>query len=348
MKKTLQFYFLLAALAASAFLAFLIFGPFLYALVLAVVFAVVFQPIHQRMLGRMRRWPSLAALATTVVVIIVIVAPLFFLGFQLFQEARELYDSVTAGSQKDTLFTFANNAVQEFRRYFPGGTEFSFNTDQYLKQGFTILFQRLGGIFSSFAKIAASSFIFLIALYYLLKDGQKIKARLVELSPLSNEDDEIIFAKLGRAINSVVRGTLLVALIQGILTTIGFLIFGVPNATLWGSFAAIAALIPGIGTALVLTPAILFLFLAGHTASATGLLVWGICAVGLIDNLLGPKLMGHGMRLHPLVMLLSVLGGLAFFGPIGFLLGPLAISLFFALFDIYASFMKEEHGFSAQ
>ena len=117
---------------------------------------------------------------------------------------------------------------------------------------------------------------------------------------------------------------------------VGFWIFGVPNAILWGSFAAIAALIPGIGTALVLTPAILFLFARGEIFSAIGLLAWGVGVVGLIDNFLGPRLMGRGIELHPLIILLSVLGGIGFFGPIGFLLGPLIVSLFFALLDIYS------------
>ena len=101
--------------------------------------------------------------------------------------------------------------------------------------------------------------------------------------------------------------------------------------------AVIAALIPGIGTALVLIPAILFLFITGEMFSGVGLIVWVVVAVGLVDNFLGPKLVGHGMQLHPLIILLSVFGGIGFFGPIGFLLGPLAISLLFVLIDIYFS-----------
>ena len=127
--------------------------------------------------------------------------------------------------------------------------------------------------------------------------------------------DETIFNKLAVAINSVIRGNLAVALIQGILTAVGFALFGVPNPTLWGSVAAIAALVPSVGTALVLLPAILFLYW-GEALSALGLLLWGATAVGLIDNFLGPKLAGRGMRLHPFLILLSILGGIAFFGPL--------------------------------
>jgi len=185
--------------------------------------------------------------------------------------------------------------------------------------------------------MAMGAFIFLVALYYLLKDGQKLKVAIIALSPLSDTDDETISQKLRGAINAVMKGSLLIAFIQGVLTSAGFAIFGVPNAILWGSVAVIAALIPGIGTALVLIPAILFLFITGEMFSGVGLIVWGVVAVGLVDNFLGPKLVGHGMQLHPLIILLSVFGGIGFFGPIGFLLGPLAISLLFVLIDIYFS-----------
>ena len=156
--------------------------------------------------------------------------------------------------------------------------------------------------------------------------------------------DETIFNKLALAINSVVRGNLAVAIIQGILTAVGFTIFGVPNAVLWGSVAAITALIPGIGTALVIFPAIIFLFISGEALSAFGLLLWGVMAVGLIDNFLGPKLASRGMRLHPFLILLSIFGGIGFFGPIGFLLGPIILSLLFALLEIYSLISKAKEG----
>ena len=174
-----------------------------------------------------------------------------------------------------------------------------------------------------------------MSLYYLLKDGQKLKRAAIEYSPLANIDDEMILKKLELAIGSVIKGNFTIAFIQGILAFIGFTIFGVPNAILWGAAAAVAALIPSVGTALVLLPAVALLFLSGQLFPAVGLLLWGMLAVGLIDNFLGPKLIGRGMKLHPLLVLFSVLGGLVFFGPVGFLLGPIILSLLFALLHIY-------------
>lgn len=311
-----ELYFLLILLAGIFVLAFFIFKPFLYVLALAMVFATVLQPVYQKIVGFTRGRQGLAALATILIVIIFIFTPLVFLGIQIFQEAEQLYFSLTGGDGKDAVFNIFNDLLDGFQKYFPAAQEFSFNVDQHLKQGLGWLIHHLGSVFGSFAKMAVSSFLFLVALYYLLKDGQKLKAAIIALSPLSDADDEAISQKLGMAISAIIKGNLLIALIQGVLTSVGFAIFGVPNAVLWGSVAAIAALIPGIGTALVLTPAIVFLFLKGEVFSGVGLIAWGMGAVGLVDNFLGPKLVGRGMQLHPLITLLSVLGGIVFFGPI--------------------------------
>ena len=201
--------------------------------------------------------------------------------------------------------------------------------------------ENLSAVFSNVAKTTLGIFIFLIALYYLFKDGLKLKEAVVAFSPLKNTDDETIFTKLSSATNSVVKGTLLIALIQGILTAIGFIIFGIPNATLWGSLATITALIPSVGTAIILLPSILYLFSIGNVFSALGLLIWGIVVVGLVDNLLRPKLIERGIRIHPFLILLSTLGGISLLGPIGFLLGPIILSLLAVLFQIYLSLGKE-------
>ena len=335
-----QLYFLLFILAVISILVFFIFQPFLYALILAMVFATVFQPVYQKMLLIVRGQKGIAAFATLLIVAIAVFTPLVFLGIQIFREAQAFYSSLGSVGGKDAILNIFNGLMSRIQEYFPSA-QISFDSDQYVRRGLDWLIQHLGAVFGSFAKMLASAFVFLIALYYLLKDGHKVKSNLVSLSPLSDEHDEAIFKTLERAVNSVVRGNLFIAVIQGILVSVGFAIFGVPNAILWGSIAAIAALIPGIGTALVLIPAILFLFATGQIFPAIGLLAWGMGAVGLVDNFLGPRLMGRGIELHPLIILLSVLGGIGFFGPIGFLLGPLIVSLFFALLDIYSSLRKE-------
>lgn len=337
-----QFYYLLALLTGAILIVFFIFRPFLYALIIAMVFTVVFQPVHKRVLRITREREGVAALITAVIIVIIILVPVILLGMQIFNEAQLLYVSTTEGGGKDNLFNTVRKLVVYIQRFLPAQIKFSANFDQYLKQGIDWLVQHLGDIFSNFAKILLNLFIFLTALYYLLKDGERLKKTIVGLSPLADTDDAKIFNTIESAINSVIKGNLTVAVIQGALTAAGFAVFGVPNAVLWGSVTAIAALIPGVGTSLVLIPAILFLFLSGKLLSGFGLLAWGAGAVGLVDNFLGPKLVGRGMQMHPFIILLSVLGGIGYFGPIGFLLGPLTMSLLFAFFEIISSVKSQE------
>jgi len=337
-----QFYFLLALLAITLVLSFFVLRPFLSAFVLAAVATVVFQPLYRKILKYSFNHQGLAALLTTMIIMVIIFTPLIFLGMKILEEARQLYLSLIEGGGKDNFLNIFNQLQESARRYFLLPPEFSINLGQYLKEGLTWLLNHLGALFSNFASILTTAFIFLVTLYYLLKDGHKLKQAVINYSPLPDTDDEMILNKLELAIGSVIKGNFTIAFIQGVLTSIGFTIFGVPNAILWGAAAAIAALIPSVGTALVLLPAIALLFLSGQIFSAIGLLVWGMLAVGLIDNFLGPKLIGRGMKLHPLLVLFSVFGGLVFFGPVGFLLGPIILSLLFALLHIYFYIMK--HG----
>lgn len=339
--KQFQFYFLLTLILATSILTFFVFRYFLYTLVFAGVFMVLLKPLHVKILDLVGQRQSLASFITLLVVIFFIFTPLTFLGFQITKEARDLYLVVTSGDAKDAFLSAINNLLIYWQKNFPGSENFSVDFNAYIKQGLSWLIQNFSSIFSSLAKIVVNFLIFLVAFYFLLKDGNKLKKLIINISPLDNKDNEEILSKLGLAINSVIKGRLLIAITQGALAAIGFLIFGIPNAILWGSVTIIAALIPGIGTSLVVIPAVVFLLINGHVFSAIGFTVWGFLIIGLIDNILGPKLISRGVQIHPFLIFLSVLGGIIFYGPIGFLLGPLTLSMLLALLDIYFSLIKK-------
>lgn len=330
------FYFLLLCLFGALALAYFIFQPFLNPLILAAVAAFLFQPLYKKSLKLTGGKQSLAALITTILAIIIVVLPVTFLGIQIFNESKQLYTALASGGV-DSFIKMIEQTAGRLHAFLPIPEDFKIDFDQYARQATDLLVQNLGAAFSSLAKILLDLLVFLMAFFFLLKDGRELKNYFVAISPLNDTDDELIVSRLKRAVSSVVKGSLSISLIQGTLTGIGFALFGVPNPVLWSIVAAVAALIPGIGTALVITPAIFFLFFTGSTIGAIGLLIWGVTAVGLIDNVLGPRLIGRGMQLHQLTVFLAVLGGLTLFGPIGFLLGPLVISLCLTLIDIYFS-----------
>ncbi|MBP9757667.1 MAG: AI-2E family transporter [Candidatus Pacebacteria bacterium] len=341
---TAQHYFLLALLAGAAWVAFLVVKPFFSALALGAVFAVVLQPVYRRIRSYVRGKESLAALSTVGVSIIIVLIPIIFVSLQLLKEAQALYGSlndtdtqrvfsqwVTANGAK--VDTYVPNASQSLR-------EISASFDDYARAAASWIVLNIGAAFSSIASLFLNLFIFFVTLYYLLRDGGRLKRYLIELSPLNDSDDEHIVHKLEVAVNSVVKGKLAIAVIQGVLAGIGLAIFGVPNPVVWGLVAIVVSLIPPIGTALVLFPAIMYLVIAGELPSAGGLTLWAV-GVSVIDNVIGPRLIGDGMQIHPLLVLLSVLGGLALFGPVGLFLGPLSIALLLALLSLHTIIAPE-------
>ena len=333
-------YFLMVLLVGTIVLVALIFTPFLKPLALAAVFAVILQELYRRVSTVLNDWPSVAAFLTVIISVFLILIPFSLIGVFVGNEARDLYLSLDEGGGRSAIAELFLRVDENFGGTVPGFGEFSrgisANIDTYTKEGLQWITQHIGTIFSSISSLILSFFIFFIALYYLLRDGKRIREALIELSPLSDKEDEGVFERLELTVNSIVKGNLTIAFIQGVLTGIGFTLFGVPHSILWGTVAAIAALIPGIGTALVFIPAIAFLFFIGETPQALWLLAGGLLAVGLDDNILGPKLVGRGIQLHSFLVLLSVLGGIMFFGPSGIFLGPLSLSLLFVSLSIYA------------
>jgi predicted PurR-regulated permease PerM len=254
------------------------------------------------------------------------------------KEAQTLYGSLSDTDTQRVFSQWVSDNGSAIDQFIPHASQslrdISASLDDYVRQGAAWIVLNIGAAFSSIAALFLNLFIFFVTLYYLLRDGARLKQYLIDLSPLNDRDDEHIVHKLEIAVNSVVKGKLAIAAIQGALAGLGLGIFGVPNPVVWGIVGMVVSLIPPIGTALVLVPAILYLVILGALPSAVGLAVWAV-GVSVIDNVIGPRLMGSGSDLHPLLVLLSVLGGLALFGPVGLFLGPLSIALLLALLSLH-------------
>ena len=346
MKNThLQLPFITALIALVLVLSFFILKPFLVILTLAIVCAVIVTPFYRAILRQTRNNEGIASFITVLVSGICVIVPLIFLGTQVLKEAAQLYGSLSQNGTREHLITSISTSTGNvLEKFLPGAdiklTELSLNIDSYIKDSLAWLIDHLGTALSGISTFLLDLLIFFISLYYLICDGRRLKKIIITISPFSEEDDEIIFSTLQSAIKSVIVGNLFIAIIQGVVTGIGFAIFGVPNSILWGMLTIIASLVPRIGTALVILPAVLYLFGTGHALASIGLTIWGMFIVGIIDNILGPKLIGKRLGLHPLFILLSVVGGLIFFGPAGIFLGPLTMSLLFALVEVYIHIFK--------
>ena len=328
-------------------IAVLIFFPFLTPIVVSLALAIIFGPVYRGIikvffLGKEKS--TTAAIITLAMVAVIVLVPGFFIVTKLYSEIQDMYFYLTEESGRSSIITFMNTAAEwtsdALFNVYPSISFDTFNITEYLQNALEWAFSHVDTVFTGITKVMMGIFVTFFTLFYFLRDGREFKKQIIALSPLVDTDDEIIFKRLEQAVYSVVAGSLIVGVIQGILTGIGFALFQVPQPAVWGSVAAVAALIPGIGTSLVLVPAILYLFFTGSSTYALGLLIWGVLAVGLIDNLLGPILVNRGIKIHPAVILLSVLGGLTLFGLVGFILGPLVVAFLFVLLEIYKASRK--------
>lgn len=334
-------HFLLALLIGALVVSFMVMAPFLNTIALAAVFAVVLHPLYKKLKKPLFNSSGLAAFATLMAGCLMVLIPLSIVGTMVVSEASQAYRSLVSGASATSAEQVATSVGAWLEPSIPGAITYAHTISQevntYVTQSLEWLVSQVGTAFTGILGIFLRTLIFMMALYYFLKEGARLEKVLIKRSPLHDDDAATILKQLSRTVSSVVKGSLAIACIQGALAGIGFLVFGVPNAALWGVSTAVAALIPGVGTSLVLMPAVIYLFIAGSLWQAIGLLLWAVFLVGLIDNFLAPRLMGKGAQLHPLVILLSVLGGVVLYGPVGIFLGPLTISFLFAVFTVYSN-----------
>lgn len=338
-------YFFIGLLVLAFVLTYFIFKPFLGAIIIGIVLGVICRPIHDAVIRLFRnRKATLSALVSVIIVAVVILTPLTILANSIFSELQGVYTKLSNGQERITFLPQVSTAISSAASRL--GLEASWidriDLTSYVRQGLQWLLANVDGLLAGAAALFVDVFVMLVALFYVFKDGSNFGRTVIRLSPLDDQYDALILERLRQTIRSVVRGSLIIGVIQGCLTGIGFAIFGVPNPVLWGSVASIAALIPGVGTALVLFPGVLYLIISGSVGAAIGLAIWAVICVGMVDNILGPKLVEQGVHIHPFFILVSALGGLAYYGPIGFVLGPLTLALLFALLDIYKTIAAKE------
>ncbi|HJV32598.1 MAG TPA: AI-2E family transporter [Patescibacteria group bacterium] len=335
--RRLQVYFFLTVFALSLVMSFLVFRPYLGLMVFAGVLAVLMLPVYRRLKRYYRGNETLAALSAVFLALVLILIPMAFIAGTLVAEAVQIFNSVRGqvdfGDVASTLAKIlgpeqANAVASEVTRAVRDVATYA----QPFVSGLTA---NIVALFSNTFSFVLGFFIMLMGMYYLLKDGAVFKRQLLDLSPLTDEDDSTIFDRVIDAIKAVAYGQFVVSIIKGVLGGVAFLALGLPTPVFWGTMIALTNFIPAIGTALVTAPFIVYLFATGQLARGIVLSAISILVIGLVDNFLTPQVMKSRIRIHPMLILLSMLGGLSFFGPMGIFFGPIALSVTMAMIDIY-------------
>ncbi len=320
---------------------FFVFLPYFSVLFLALVFAVLFYPLYRYVLKYVH-YSSIASCITVALVFFIIVGPLSFLATLLLREASSLY--FTLGSLKPEAVASGPLTVfaESLNRYVPRIDVKSLEVDisRYGAAALSFIIAHASEVASSIANLTFKLFLMLITLFYFLQDGKVCIDFLVRASPLSDVEDRKILSKMVASVHAIVGGSIAVAIVEGFLMGLGFLIFGIPSPVLFGTAAAVAAFVPIFGPSIIFVPAAVFLFLVKGPMFGLGLAVWGFVISGYMGSVVAPMAMNRGIHIHPILILFSVLGGIGYFGVIGFIAGPVFLSLLFALLQVYPSIMS--------
>lgn len=332
-----KIFFLSLFLAAFALLGY-IFLPFLGVILLAVVTGIAIEPLYIKIKKVLRVGPSIASFVTVLFVLLVIALAVSLVGTQLTNQAQNVYQNVVSGNQYeiDDASDYLNNLIRPFY------ANADIDLRAYVNPVVSFVAQNVGDIVSGTASVIFKFFLWFVTLYFVLKDGRGIKDILARLSPLKDIHDNKLFSHIAAAARSIVKGVFFVALIQGLFVGLGLWFVGIEDAVFWGLVAALAAPIPLLGTGIVMVPSVVYLLITSQFGAAIFLTIWGVTAVGFIDNILTPYFYSKGTEIHPLILLFSILGGLALFGPIGFIVGPLVATIALTLTSLYQEIVLEE------
>lgn len=309
--------------------------PFTMPVLLGGLLVVLLLPAHDALCRALGGRRALSAGVSTVAVLAGIVVPL---GFTTYFVAREVLAAAEIGrallddpALRENLAAKLPEPLQRFVL----GTSENGESQQALLAALSstaALFKELLGMGTG---LAVDVFLMSVSMYYFFLDGRRLFAEGTRLIPMERRYFDAFAQEFKDVAYAIVYGNTLTAVVQGALGLIGLWIAGVPHPLVWGVTMALLALVPVGGTALVWLPISGVLLLSGRVVEGLFLLCWGALVVSTVDNLLRPRLCGRRMALHPLLVFLSMFGGLAVFGMMGLLVGPLIASLFMAVVRIY-------------
>ncbi|HEX9104284.1 MAG TPA: AI-2E family transporter [Polyangia bacterium] len=304
---------------------------------LGVMLAVVASPLQRRLERRYRRHPRLLAAAISFLTVALGLGLVVFMGYFV---VRELLHYLTDVAPRHA-------AAAQHWLHAPRMTRILLrigqSPDGVMKQlegagraAVTHLTEVIAGLLAATSHLVLIVIFTTITSYYLLVEGPGLARFAVRMVPLPQPETRALMHEFHEVAVGTLLGIGVLALVQGVLGALGFWIFGLGRPVVWGALCAVASLLPAIGTGIVCVPAAILYAVSGHVGGGIGLLVyWGVVITSIPDYWLRPRLMKGHMRLHELLVLIAVFGGIEAFGAIGLLVGPMFVAMFVALLRIY-------------
>lgn len=340
-------WFFMAVFTISCILLGWLLWPFLSVIVLAIVITGVFSPIYKYFNNKIN--PTLSSLFTCIIVFFVLFVPVIFFVGILANEAYDLYLSAREAvhamqikdlMEKSQIIDQVNEVLANFNLKITAAQIGNIVSEIGRVVGL-FLYQQLSHITANVLRFIINFFFMLLIIFYLLIDSQRLASFIVSISPLPDDQDQKLIRKFKDMSGAILIGNGLGGLIQGTLGGLVFWVFGLKSPFLWGVVMGLLAFLPIVGIGAVFIPAAIYLFLSGRIGAGIFFLVFYMLLSGGIEYFFKPKLVGQRVQMHTLLVFLSIIGGLKLFGILGIIYGPLVVTAFLTLADIYESSYRE-------
>lgn len=329
----------------------LVIEPFFAPILWGVIAAILFVPVNRRLLAAMPGRRNGAAGLTLLLIVAMVIVPAILLAMALIEEVSIFYARIQSGEiDFAVLFARLQASLPDWVIAY---------LERYDLNDFETLQERLNtALAASFRTLATQAvligqgaFSFLVALgvmlyltFFLLRDGDALAARVMAMTPLRAAPRQALMLQFVTVVRATIKGSIVVAIAQGLIGGIVFWALGVEGALLWAVMMGIFSLLPAIGTGLVWVPVAVYLIVSGALVKGLILVFCGLFVIGMVDNLLRPVLVGRDTRLPDYVVLITTLGGLDLFGFSGIVIGPVVAALFIATWAIVSEMRTPEEG----
>lgn len=340
-----QLFFLLLLLGVSL-LFFGLIQNFLMTTFWAIILAIIFRKTHERIEEKLNGRNNLAAILTLLIIVLVVVLPLTMIASALVNESVRFYEQLQSGELKlDTLITWVEQRIPIVDEYMQEvGMSFEQIKESIREAAITatqMLANRAFNITQDVLSLVVNFFLMLYLLFFFLKDGKEIIRLAVEAFPMGDEREYQLLHRFANVARATLKGSLIVAVVQGTIGGILFWAVGIEGSVFWGTVMTVLSLLPAVGSALVWAPAAVIFFINGSILKGIVVVLVGVLVIGLVDNILRPILVGRDTKLPDYLILLSTLGGITWFGISGFVIGPCIAALFITCWDIFGTEQRE-------
>lgn len=336
--------FFLALLLLTVAGLFYVLGTFLPDLIVAFILVALFRPLWRKLSARIGGRPFLASALVTALVVVIVATPVAFVLTTLGAEAVGMVQrlrasspagfEVVVGERVENFLRAAHVPVQHDQLVVAAVQTRDWLATRVLKETTAVLSSTLSLVFHFLVVV--------ISVFYLLVDSDRLRAFVFALSPLPDEQDQLLVTKFDDVARGILVGNGIGSVLQGVLAAIAMVVVGLPSPVLWGTVMTLFAFLPLVGITIVTVPASLYLAFTGHVGAAVGFFIFCSAEGAFIENVIKTRLIGRSTRMHDLLVFLSVLGGISVFGIMGLLYGPLIVAAFLTLSDLYFTVYRQQ------